>query len=65
MKISPTTKRLWVLLLAVSVAYQVVMLLRLRAQHVQFFRSTQEMLLVVALVAVLFVGILVKSNKRD
>jgi hypothetical protein len=65
MKISKTMRRLWYLLVAMVVVSQAIIFLRLRAQRVQFFHSTREILLLVALAAVMLVGILAKSKKGN
>jgi hypothetical protein len=64
MKIPTTAKVLWSILMVILVVYQGVAFVRLRRQHVQFFQSTREMLLVAALVTVALVGIFVKSYQN-
>ena len=64
MKVPTTAKVLWSILMLALVVYQGVAFVRLRRQHVQIFHSKGEMVLVAALVAVTFVGILVKSYQN-
>jgi hypothetical protein len=62
--ITRTIKVLWYILVLCLAAYQVVKVLQLRREGVTFFHTTTEMILVIALVAVIFVGIFVKSRLK-
>jgi hypothetical protein len=50
--------------MVILAVYRVIGLVRLKRQHVHFFPSNREMLLVCALVTVALIGILVESRKK-
>ncbi len=54
----------WYLLVLVGVVHEVVAFVRLRRQHVQFFYSRRELFLLTVLVAVMLLGIFVKSRQN-
>ena len=54
---------LWFVILLLVAVFQVMMFLRLRRESLPFFHSTLEMVLVAALVAVLLLGVFVKSRQ--
>jgi len=64
MKIPTTAKVLWSILMVILVVYEGIAFVRLKRQHVQFFQSTREMLLVAALVIVALAGVFVKSHQN-
>ena len=55
---------MWYVIFLVVVGYQVVMYRRLKQQGAVLFHSTLEMVLVVALIAVLVLGVVVKSRTK-
>ncbi len=58
-----TLRVLWLVILLLIATFQAMMFLRLRRQSVPIFHSTLEMVLVVALIAVLLLGVVVKSRQ--
>jgi hypothetical protein len=63
--IRPGFKAAWYVVVFALAAFQISEFLRLKRQGENFFSSTREMILVLTLVAVVFVGIIVKSRRAS
>lgn len=61
-KLSTRTTVLWSIMMVFLIGYEATAFLRLRRQN--FFSSDREMFLVIALIAVLLIGIVWKSRQN-